>query len=84
MGFWEFSCGIAVLLSLILDVLFSEFPGWFPNTAKSPGGKWEKGIGKGERHKVCENLFWKFGRRMVGKKEKPTPFFDRLSRFFGH
>ena len=82
-GFWEFEQEIIILLFLILAVWVWEFPVWCPGRQKSPGGNRENGIPKGERNKLCENLFLPFGRQTVAKNETPIPFFDRLSRFFG-
>lgn len=74
-GFWEFEQEIIILLFLALAVQVWEFPGWCPGRQKSPGGNRENGIPKGEQHKLCENLFWHFGRQTVAKNETPIPFF---------
>ena len=82
-GFWEFKQEIIILLFLALAVCDSKFPGYLPGLAKSPGGNRENGIPKGERSKLCENLFLPFGRQKVAKNRTSTPILDRVSRFFG-
>ena len=83
MGIWEFSRGITVLVFLVLVAWVWGFPGWHPGGKKSPREFRENWDGEGERNHIYECLFLRQGRRIVAKNETPTPFFDRLSRFFG-
>lgn len=72
-GVWSFDAEVATCCFL-RGQLGENFPDCLPYREKHSGEIGEKGIGKGEQHKLCEKLFWYFRQRMVRKKKNQLRF----------
>lgn len=85
LGIWEFQNKRVWLLSLVLAVWATNFPGDFPIEKGFPCGFREfidTRLRKSDGQHLWQDLFWRSGRQMVGVDGVKNPSCYRLPRLF--